>query len=184
MICRSGYTSLKFMTTTSANPLSTISSNTSDTIHPQQSLNFLTQSSQEAGHIHNHRPAHHSASTTLHEDLANTPPEQPQPSYDTTIHRNPFLMRTYLDFSNFKLPNLFKSSKSSAQPTTHALQIMQPAPPSGSTHTRVWSNEEAHRLRTSNDSNEDCRGSTPSDQGHGVHVETSSTRETHRTQQR
>ena len=187
---RSGYLSLKFRTTTSSNPLSTVSSE--DTNPPHQSLSFLTQPCQEAGMANNHSLAAHS-NTALHENTST--PQRPLPSYDNTIHCNPFLMRTHMDFSYFQFPSfckLSKPSKVTSKPAQHEdSHPLQPLPTarngwSDGLQTRVWSDEETRGLcTTTNDSlDSNHRRSTSEDQARGVHVETSFTADVQRTQQR
>lgn len=109
-----------------------------------------------------------------------------QPSYDTTIHRNPFLVCANLDLPiPFNLRSFFSSSKDKRKShhaqqeapleTIPADQSRWTTDPAG-IHTRVWSDEE-HRLCTA--SNDDDTRSISSEQG--VHVETLFTRETHET---
>jgi len=142
--------------------------------------------------VHNHSLAAHNNSA-LDEDVSE--PQRPLPSYDNTIHRNPFLMRTHMDFSHLKFPSFFKLSKGSeatSKPARHDdSHPLQPLPaaqhgwPDG-LQTRVWSDEETRGLcnTTNNSLDSHYRRSTSEDQARGVHVETSFTADVQRTQQR
>lgn len=165
----------KFRTMTSSHALSTLTSMSRIASNPapqSQSLNFMTAPDIETGHA---------------ESIQQPAPTQ-QPSYDTTIHRNPFLLRTNLDFPvHFKLP-FFKSNKtnenshsdSSTSEHHEAPRPINPrlTKPSG-IHTRVWSDEESRRLCSQEDDHSVADTPSSSDP-HGVHIETMFTRETYK----